>query len=150
MDLGQAFKKNQKLGTMTCDSDLYRNLKTIRKEFNAVYSQLLSLNRSIKIKSSEMYDLNRGIHSQNEPTPTAGIPLSEKSQNAIILGQAIIQGLDPGVVTTASVRATKSSLFRSINRYSTLESLEDCDHDVENEVTFEPTVVFGYDSLKNN
>ncbi|KAI7873180.1 uncharacterized protein EV154DRAFT_579468 [Mucor mucedo] len=140
MDLGQTFRKNQKLGTMTCDSDLYRNLKTSRKECNAIYSQLLSLNKSIKTKSSEMYCLNKGIHNQNEPTPTAGICLSEKSQNSIISGQAIIQGLDPGVVTTASISATKSSsMFQSINRYSALESLENCDHDVENEVTFELT-----------
>ncbi|KAG2210017.1 hypothetical protein INT47_003453 [Mucor saturninus] len=125
---------------MTCDSDFYKNLKTIRKECNSVYSQLLSLNKSIKTKSSEMYYLNKGIHNQDEPTPTAGIRLSEKSQNSIISGQAIIQGLDPGVVTTASISATKSSsLFQSINRYSALESLETCDHDVENEVTFELT-----------
>lgn len=74
-----------------------------------------------------MYDLNKGDHGQRQPV-TQIPPTSYRNHMVQKLkeGKFIVQGMDPGIVTTAVVNSrTSKLLFESLNRFTALQNNEE-------------------------
>ncbi|KAK4509645.1 uncharacterized protein ATC70_006947 [Mucor velutinosus] len=97
--------------------ELYKKLNDARSDCDELYMKVSSLKSSIKQMPSEMYILNKRIHGQQVHQAAADAmpkPLAVDSNT-------IVQGTDPGVVTTASsVWCSSLILFESINRFQML------------------------------
>lgn len=143
MNIGNEFRRMEKR-KRRWDADMYEKLKDKRRQCDVTYSRLRELNQLIKTSLSEMYYTNKKLRGQAAPTTPEAIrlPLSEVMKDNIKKDHAIIQGIDPGIVTTASTSSVKpSTLFESINRYQKLEMNDDVIHNArkESEVKFEFT-----------
>ncbi|KAK4513356.1 40S ribosomal protein S27 [Mucor velutinosus] len=113
--------------------ELCKKLKDARSDYDELYMKVSSLKSSIKRMSSEMYMLNKRIHGQQVHQAAADAipkPLAVDSNT-------IVQGTDPGVVTTASsVWCSSLTVFESINRFQMLQDYSDTATSLGNEETF--------------
>ena len=137
MDLGKTFRSLEKKEHLW-NSEKYNELKRKRKECDALYTRLKKLNGVIKASQTEMYYLNKQLSGQSVPVSTNPVPLlPQKTRKSILEDKALIQGLDPGIVTTGSFSCVKpSTLFESVNRFEKLQVEETVGHDVSNEKEF--------------
>ncbi|KAL9536388.1 hypothetical protein MBANPS3_012683, partial [Mucor bainieri] len=89
-----------------------------------------------------MYLLNKRINGQ--PTPQQDPPPLDANLVSIIAKpNTVVQGIDPGIVTTASGMATTSaSLFEHINRFQALSEDTARPHPKDNARKFELTANF--------
>lgn len=125
MDLGREFRAEK-----DWNKDLYNRLKTQRTVCNSLYEHLRKLNSSIKTNTREMYFINTRLHNQSVPsTLPPKFSLSNDTLQKLKHNKALVRGLNPGVVTTASLYCTKPSiLFESVNRFELL-SIEEHEPD---------------------
>lgn len=104
---------------------MYRKLKNKRNDCNEIYDKMQELNRRIKRNQCQMYLMNKARAGQEVKVDKNEFATSTKILSEIRKGNVLVQGIDPGIVTTASVNCTKSStLFNSINRFQCLEDGE--------------------------
>lgn len=124
MDLARSFRKKEK-EKQPWDAESYKILKQKRNECDAIYSRLQELNGSIKNLQSKMYLLNKSKRGQKFPSTTNTMMIPRRIEQGIMDGSTLVQGLDPGVVTTAAVSCLSTqTLFESVNRYKVLEAGE--------------------------
>ncbi|KAF1799956.1 hypothetical protein FB192DRAFT_1142283 [Mucor lusitanicus] len=122
MDAGHASRSWEKTNK-ALDWDLYSKLKEARKKHDTLWATVSSMKAQIKQMSSDLYILNKRIHGQQEPQAA-----DAQTPQLTIDENTVIQGTDPGVVTTASsVWCSSRTLFASINRYQVLWD----DHDTK-------------------
>ncbi|KAL0582419.1 hypothetical protein ABG067_007735, partial [Albugo candida] len=103
MNVGRAFRKTEKMKNVW-DELLYKKLKEKRSDCNKIYNKLQVLNTSIKSEQSRMYLINKQLHNQRMPSKvtTDAFFLPQNTLENLKKNKVLIQGLDPGVVTTAS------------------------------------------------
>ncbi|KAI7887287.1 uncharacterized protein EV154DRAFT_605548 [Mucor mucedo] len=103
MDQARNFRIEER-GKDKWDEVKYNDLKEARANCDKIYPELKS------------------------PQPADNInkeAISDKDITSLAKGEIAVQGIDPGVVTTASFKGTSSSLlFESINRYTALKNLD--------------------------
>ena len=76
-------------------------------------------------KQSKMYELNKQLNKQQSSFPAERLVVSEKNLARLKMHEVLVQSIDPGVVTTASVACLGSKrLFEDINRYQALSTQE--------------------------
>jgi hypothetical protein len=68
-----------------------------------------------------MHELKKRLHGQSVPTESQELSISEELISKLKNDKVFIQGLDPGIITTASDEcATSMTLFESVKRYQSL------------------------------
>ncbi|KAI7886890.1 uncharacterized protein EV154DRAFT_554633 [Mucor mucedo] len=82
------------------------------------------LNSSIKASGQKLYTLNKMLHSQSiSVKPKSRLVVSNELRERLKKDIVLVQGIDPGIVTTASINCVKAgTLFESINRFYMLEN----------------------------
>ena len=100
--------------------------------------RLKELNTIINASQTKMYFLNKQLSGQAVPVSTYPVPLlSQKTRKKILEDKVLLQGVDPGIVTTGSFNCVKpSTLFESANRFERLQVEETVGHDISNEKEF--------------
>ncbi|KAG2205265.1 hypothetical protein INT47_009530, partial [Mucor saturninus] len=125
MDQARNFRIEER-GKDKWDEKKYNDLKEARANCDKIYSELKSVRATISNNQTEMYRLNKILHKQ--PLPADNINkevISDKDITSLAKGDIVVQGIDPGVVTTASFKGVSGSLlFESINRYTALKNLD--------------------------
>lgn len=131
MDIGRDFRAQErsKKGGNHC---LYQEFKTQRRVCNNIYKQMRILNSSIKACGQNMYTLNKLLHNQSVSLRSkTRFVVSNEVTERLNKDKVLVQGVDPGIVTTASINCVRSgTLFESINRFQMLENeVSDIQHD---------------------
>lgn len=122
MDLGNTFRNQEKKG-LCWNAGLYEQLKEARRGCNQIYTELQDITNTVKVLQSQMYVLSKQIHQQHELPPGASIiTLPKRLMEKLETEDLLFQGLDPGVVTSASISCVRSrSLFEDVNRFELLQ-----------------------------
>lgn len=140
MNVARSFRAKMK-NNPNWDADSYLELKRARTTCDNIYNKLSSLNVRIKDAQHQMYSMNKKLHSQatiSYQHDTLKIP--EDVASNLSKGRTLIQGLDPGIVTTAAINCMKpQTLFESINRFEVLNnrSMDSPKHLPVKEVAFD-------------
>lgn len=142
MDIGRKVRTLEKK-EHRWDAELYNKLKKKRDECNVLSMRLQELQDLIKSRQSQMYQLNKVAHGQQVASTNNSIVVPQVIKSRLQKSRnVLVQGIDPGIVTTASSSCVKpSALFQSINRFECLQS-EDADtpkHMPHKEYNFELT-----------
>ena len=140
MDLGKTFRTQERTN-QRWDEQQYDLLKQQRTVCDDLCSKIQVLDSRIKQNQSEMYISNKSLHNQAiAKTGDTKLNMSNELQSKILQGKAVFQGIDPGIVTTASsVCLTARSLFESINRFQNLERFGDYSLEEEKSYKYELT-----------
>ncbi|KAG2195154.1 hypothetical protein INT47_006603 [Mucor saturninus] len=137
MNLGRSFRAKEK-SNHPWDTKLYKQLKEKRSDCDNIYSQLRKLNSSLKDLRYRMFALNKARHRQSLPISTNSLQIPDKMKADLKNNRLLIQGVDPGIVTTAAISCVKSStLFESLNRFQMLENHEPCTIPISNQKGYE-------------
>lgn len=122
MDLGRYFRAQER--HKVWDDYLYQDLKKQRLVCNNIYKRMKRLNSSIKASGQKLYTLNKMLHSQSiSVKPKSRLVVSNELRERLKKDRVLVQGIDPGIVTTASINCVKAgTLFESINRFYMLEN----------------------------
>ncbi|CAO3632720.1 unnamed protein product [Mucor hiemalis] len=124
MDLGREFRTEEKKEKIW-DAALYRQLKSKRNNCNEIDDKMQELNKRIKRNQCQMYLMNKSRAGQEVKVDENKFAASTELLSKIRKGNVLVQGIDPGIVTTTSVNCmTSSTLFNSINRFQCLEDGE--------------------------
>lgn len=123
------------------DATLYGALRQARQAFNQVHMSMSKLQQDILDKQSTMYLLNKRINGQ--PTPQQDPPPDASLVSIIAKPNTVVQGIDPGIVTTASgITTTSMSLLEHVNRFQALSSDTMIPHPKDNVRAFNLTANF--------
>ncbi|KAG2193811.1 hypothetical protein INT47_002561 [Mucor saturninus] len=137
MNLGRSFRAKKK-SNHPWDTKLYKQLKEKRSDCDNIYSQLRKLNSSLKDLRYRMFALTKARHRQSLPISTNSFQIPDKMKADLKNNRLLIQGVDPGIVTTAAISCVKSStLFESLNRFQMLENHEPCTIPISNQKGYE-------------
>ena len=141
MDLAKKFRRAEKANTHW-DMSLYKALKAKRDECNHIYDKIRKLDSSVKVNQCRMYALNKKLHQQQQTSRYKTPLLSERNLKQLKSDNVLIQGIDPGVVTTASAACIRlKEIFEDVNRFQAL-SLDEVDeqlHTPNNQYNYQIT-----------
>ncbi|CEP15260.1 hypothetical protein [Parasitella parasitica] len=118
------------------DAGLYQDLRRARHAFNQVYMEMSQIAEEIKQNQSQMYVLNKKVHGQLVPDSHA--PVAADNLMLLLANEStIVQGVDPGIVTTATgVATTVGSLFAAINRFEAISDDKIVPHPMDAHIEF--------------
>ena len=123
---------------MKIDPDLYSMLKLSRDQCNQTFMKMLEVTDIIKTNQFLIYTLGKKIRGQ----PLLGIKAHSRKDllQSVSIGNTIIQGIDPGIVTTATgISTLTKSPFQSINRYQAISDTKVVPHPLDHNYEFDLT-----------
>ena len=107
-------------------------LKPPRDQYNQTFMEMLEITDTIKTNQSLICTLNKIIRGQ--PLLENKIHSHTDLLQSVSTGNTIIQGIDPGIIATATgISTSTKSLFQSINSYQAISDTKAVPHPLDHD-----------------